>query len=202
MTRQAPAVVCIVVLGGGLSEDGLSLDARTPERVEQAVEVFDRISQDVDSPAKGLLVCSGAWSVARTDPPPYTEARLMADLALRLGVPRDAIVCEERSLDTIGNLAVVGSDILTKIVVDHVIVVSSDFHMRRVRYLVGRVWGVQWDVSYFGSASRISLRDRILVILREFRLMFLMRRLLRGIPPGDTKGCLQARPLRDRPQVN
>lgn len=199
MTAHTSADTCVVVLGGGLSSDGLSLDARSPERVARGVAIFNEINRDKQRFATVTLICSGAWSVARTDFPPRTEAALMADLAVQLGVPREAIICEERSLDTIGNLAVVGSEILPKIDVDHVVIVSSDFHMRRVRYLVGRVWDRRWSVTFAGSRSNLPLLHRARIVLRERRLMLLMRRLLRGIPPGDIEGCLRARPVRDAP---
>lgn len=199
MTPRPPAGSCVVVLGGGLSSDGVSLDARSPERVARGVEIFKERNRDEQRFATGTLICSGAWSLTRTDSPPRTEASLMADLAVQLGVPGEAIICEERSLDTIGNLAVVGSEILPKMDVEHVIVVSSDFHMRRVRYLVRRVWGNRWNVTFSGSVSNLSLRHRSRLVLRERRLVLLMRRLLRGIPPGDIEGCLRARPVRNAP---
>lgn len=192
---------CIVVLGGGHSTDGLALDARTPERVARGVVLYQELARDGDSRATGrggdvTLVCCGAWAVTRGVPPPRTEAALMADLAAQCGVPRSAIVCEERSLDTIGNLAVAGSEILPVIDPEHVIVVSSDFHMRRVRYLVSRVWGDRWRVSYAGAVSNLPPLRRLQLTLRERRLMGLMRRLLHGIPHGDIARCLRARPLR------
>lgn len=172
------AGTCIVVLGGGHSADGLSLDARTPERVARGVELFHSAMKAAShgTPAGGdvYLVCSGAWAVSRPIAPPRTEAALMADLAIELGVPPTAIFREERSLDTIGNLAVVGSEILPAIEPDSVILVSSDFHMRRVRYLVGRVWGDRWQVSFAGAPSQLPLTTRVRYAIREFRLMFLM----------------------------
>jgi uncharacterized SAM-binding protein YcdF (DUF218 family) len=196
------AGICVVVLGGGHSPDGLSLDARTPERVKRGVELFMAARREAGENADVRLVCSGAWAVTRSVPPPRTEAALMADLAVTLGVPPSAILREERSLDTIGNLAVVGSEILPRIEPDEVVVVSSNFHMRRVRYLVGRVWGGRWRVTFAGAPEDLPVRTRLLLAVRERRLMLLMRRLLRKIPRGDIAGCLRARPLREAPSWN
>lgn len=206
---------CIVVLGGGHSADGRSLDPRTIERVTRGAALYHGLVNEsgadstngaiavpenpTEPPLVGdvIFVCSGAWALTRLVPPPRTEAALMADLAVELGVPREAIAIEERSVDTIGNLAVVGTAILPGLEVDDVVVISSDFHMRRVRYLVGRVWGDRWRVSFVGAPSDIPVSVRLRLALRELRLLFLMHRLLRGIPRGDIAGCFRTRPLRD-----
>lgn len=99
----------IIVLGGG-----------PPERVQKAVALFE------EGYAPGLLMSGGA--VYRSH---ESQAAMMAKQAERLGVPARAIILESRSQTTYQN----ARDTERILVARHfhsAIVVSSDYHMRRV----------------------------------------------------------------------
>lgn len=179
---------CVVVLGGGHTADGLRLGARSRERVVRSARLFHEIGAD-------SFVCSGAYSIALDTPPPQTEATLMAELAAAHGVPPAAIVLEERSLDTIGNIAVVGAEILPQLGAERVWLVTSGYHLPRVRYLVRRIWGARFTAAYRAARARLPLPKRLVTALRERVLLRKTRRLLRGIPDGDVDRFLEARPL-------
>mgnify|MGYP006274944667 FL=1 len=179
---------CVVCLGGGHSEDGLSLNSRSHERISRAVSLFH-------AHGARTLICSGAYAIARKSPPPETEAALMAGIAEKGGVPASAIMREERSLDTIGNIAVVGFRLLPLVAPQTVCIVSSDYHLRRVRYLVEHMWAERFAVSYVAARARLGLVARLGTISAERRLVRRTRMLLASIEPGDEKRFLAARPL-------
>lgn len=186
---------CVVVLGGGHTPDGLGLTVRSQERVSRAARLFHEIQAD-------HLICSGAHAIGLDAAPPRTEAALMADLAITHGVPEATILLEERSLDTIGNIAVVGAELLPVLEPGHVWLVTSDYHLRRVRHLVRRIWTRGARVSYEAAPAQLTIPARVRTALRERVLLRNTRRVLGEIADGDLDGFLAARPLAppaDRP---
>jgi uncharacterized SAM-binding protein YcdF (DUF218 family) len=143
-THRADA---IVTLGRGVRPDGtLPLAARF--RVERAASLY----------AAGVaprVIMTGRHSLMTVEPPPCTEARAMADLALRLGVPADAILLEEEARDTIGNAYFVARRFLEPNRWRAVRVVTSDFHVPRASWLFQKVLGDDYDIAFTVSSSEL-----------------------------------------------
>lgn len=180
-----PDGVCVVVLGGGHSADGRRLNERTIERVSHAVSVFHRYGAD-------LMICSGAYSRDLEDIPNKSEAQLMAEEAERAGIPKEAVFREEYSVDTIGNLVMVervlnrSAEGAGKLIV----LVTSDFHMRRVKFLVARIWADRYRIRYSAARSAISISERVVFALRESMLRRNVKRRYRHVPDGASSGFL------------
>lgn len=68
-----------------------------------------------------------------------TMAELMAKHAMELGVPKDAIILEKESNSTYQN-ALFSKSILQERQLNSALVVSSSYHMRRVRYTFNKVF--------------------------------------------------------------
>jgi len=94
-----PQADVIVVLGGGIGRvsgfDGGDSDA--PELAGNRVAAAARAWHAGRAPA--ILVSGGPSASTRG----VSEARIMAESLVKLGVPRDALVLEEASADTRGN---------------------------------------------------------------------------------------------------
>jgi uncharacterized SAM-binding protein YcdF (DUF218 family) len=137
----------IIVLGRGVTPQGsLPLPARF--RVERAVSLY----QIGVAPR---LIVTGRWSLMTADPPPITEARAMADLAIGLGVPGDAVFLEEDARDTIGNAYFVARRLLEPNGWRSVRVVTSDFHVPRAAWVFQKVLGDEYDVAFSPSSSEL-----------------------------------------------
>jgi uncharacterized SAM-binding protein YcdF (DUF218 family) len=109
----------VVVLGARVLPGGLGSPALRA-RVEKAVALYQR----------GLaprLLFSGGVGV---NPP--AEARVMRELAVRLGVPEEACLLEERSHSTEQN-ARYSADMLRSLGARSVVVVSDPYHLLRAR---------------------------------------------------------------------
>lgn len=107
----------IIVLGGG-----------PRNRVEKAAELFHQ----GDAPR---IITSGGAPYS----PGLTQAQAMYSQAIHLGVPASQIWLEQRSATTLQN----AQDTLVLVLRHHitsVIVVSSDYHMRRVAVWFNRVY--------------------------------------------------------------
>jgi uncharacterized SAM-binding protein YcdF (DUF218 family) len=137
----------IIVLGRGVTPSGaLPLPARF--RVERAVSLY-RLG------VAPRLIVTGRWSLMTVDPPPITEARAMADLAIQLGVPTEAVFLEEDARDTIGNAYFVARRLLEPNGWRSVRVVTSDFHVPRAAWVFQKVLGDDYDVAFSPSSSEL-----------------------------------------------
>jgi uncharacterized SAM-binding protein YcdF (DUF218 family) len=95
--RDISRLDAVLVLGGGVSMQGMfdrspEASGTTYSRLFNGVEVFKK------SDAEMLVLC-GLGAKGFT----VSEAAVMRDLAVKLGVPYDKIVIEDRSLTTMGN---------------------------------------------------------------------------------------------------
>lgn len=121
-----PQADVIVVLGGGIGRvsgfDGGDADA--PELAGNRVAAAARAWHAGRAPA--ILLSGGPSASTRG----VSEARIMADALVRLGVPRDALTLEEASRDTRGN-----AELSARIAVERgwrrAILVTSALHMPR-----------------------------------------------------------------------
>jgi uncharacterized SAM-binding protein YcdF (DUF218 family) len=112
-----PVKDAIVVLGCRVGRDGLPSGA-LQRRCERAAQAFH------DGLAGLVLVCGGkAWHG-------HQEAKAMAEVLARLGVPPERVVCELESQTTWGN-AVHGAKVLRRLGARRLVVVTCDFHQTR-----------------------------------------------------------------------
>jgi hypothetical protein len=95
-----------------------------------------------------------------------TEAAAMAAYLGDLGIPAQDLVLEERSTTTPENLRYSAALLAERPVAPPVVVVTSDFHVRRAAALARRLGP---EVQVVGVATAVSLR--IPAMLRELRLL-------------------------------
>ncbi|MTV48360.1 YdcF family protein [Heliobacillus mobilis] len=111
-------------------------------RTERAVELY----RQGYAP---YLILSGGRIYQET-----TMAELMMQHALKLGVPKEAIVLENKSSSTYQN-AVHSKEIMEKYKFKSAIVVSSNYHMRRTRVVFEQVFQGTGNVfAYVPSADQ------------------------------------------------
>jgi uncharacterized SAM-binding protein YcdF (DUF218 family) len=137
----------IVVLGRGIDHDG-SLPKLAKQRVERAAE----LSAWQTAPR---IIFSGRCSLMTEVIPAVTEAGAMAEYAVVLGLPREALHVEEQSRDTIGNAYFVLRDYLEPNDWTSIRVVTSDFHIQRTAWVFQKVFGVGYDISFSPAPSEL-----------------------------------------------
>jgi uncharacterized SAM-binding protein YcdF (DUF218 family) len=127
-TDVPPGRTAIVVLGSGTftardwQENRFSIpDPQAASRVVEAVRVFKLVAADWVISSGGLV-----------DPDDLDEptAVTMREALVRLGVPADRVLTETESSNT-HDEAVVVKRMLASLDVDHIVLVTSDTHMRR-----------------------------------------------------------------------
>ncbi|MGE3957978.1 MAG: YdcF family protein [Vicinamibacterales bacterium] len=127
-TDVPPGRTAVVLLGSGgwgvrdWSENQLAVvDRIGAARLLEAARVFRLVGAD-------YIVSSGGVGVVSQRA--RASGRVMADVLLRLGIPADRIVLETESHNT-HDEAVIIQRMLQSRPVDHLVLVTSQFHMRR-----------------------------------------------------------------------
>src|SRR5687768_6781176 len=136
----------IVVLGSTVNVDGsLLLHAR-----QRAVRAAMLLAAGVAP----RIIFSGRCNLT-AEPPAISEAAAMAAFAESLGAPREAILLEEESRDTIGNAYFVGRRFLEPNGWSSIRVVTSDFHVPRTTWVFQKVLGDAYDVSFSPASTEL-----------------------------------------------
>jgi hypothetical protein len=178
----------IVALGGGITAGGEPGPATVARACRAAALYRSGRSQ--------RIVMSGAYGMF-DPPPPRAEATVMAQIAVGAGVPAGRITAETRSRDTIGNIW------FTKPLLGgpggcRVIVVTSDWHATRVRYLTQVIWGPGYRVALEPVTGETSTRSPAEIARWEAGLLAVSRHWFAGIRPGDD-AAIAAVLARDHP---
>jgi hypothetical protein len=137
----------IVVLGSTVNDDG-SLPLHARQRAVRAAMLH----------AAGVaprVIFSGRCNLTAPEPPAISEAAAMAACAESLGTPRDAILLEEESRDTIGNAYFVGRRFLEPNGWNSIRVVTSDFHVPRTTWVFQKVLGPAYDVAFSPASTEL-----------------------------------------------
>lgn len=167
-------VDAILVLGGGLDADH-ELDDCARQKLDYAASLLER-----RGPA--AVIVSGGYSYKLPTPPPITEARIMRDYLVSIGVVRSNIFCEEESKDTFGNIYFSKVTFLKPNNWQNVLVVASINHsLNRVNYLLTKILGDTY--TYELTAEKTN--DDNLNKIRESRSPALAKQLLDDVNDGD-----------------
>jgi uncharacterized SAM-binding protein YcdF (DUF218 family) len=167
----------IVVLGSSLAEDG-SLPPHARQRAERAVTLH----------AAGVaprLIFSGRCNLMASGDPHVTEAAAMAAHAVSLGVPREVVLLEEESKDTIGNAYFVLRRHLEPNGWTSVRVVTSDFHVPRTTWVFQKVFGAAYDVSFSPASSELDAEIIAARARAEGDIMTFLMEWIGDFPEGD-----------------
>ena len=167
----------LVVLGRGTDPDG-SLPRLAKQRVERAAELFAWETAP-------RIIFSGRCSLMTDLIPAATEARAMADYAAAIGLPREALLCEEESRDTIGNAYFVLRRFLEPNDWNSIRVVTSDFHIQRTAWVFQKVLGLGYDVSFSPSPSELDHSTIAARAREEADITSFLMEWLAGVPDGD-----------------
>lgn len=167
----------LIVLGRGIDPDG-SLPRLAKQRVERAAELFAWQTAP-------RIIFSGRCSLMTDVIPAVTEAGAMADYAVGLGLPREALHVEEKSRDTIGNAWFVMRDYLEPNDWTSIRVVTSDFHIQRTAWVFQKVLGVGYDISFSPAPSELDHSTIAARAREEADITAFLMEWLQDVPDGD-----------------
>ncbi len=169
----------IIILSGGILENA-SLSDFSVKRAEKGYELF----------MKGVsnrILISGRWSFLYEYEPKMTEAKAIKEHLLSLGVNKENILLEEQSVDTIGN-AYFCKQILAKKRWKDILVITSDFHVKRTQYVFSKVFkNCEFDISYLGAPSMLSKGKYIEKELSEEKIIRFTKDWIKDVEEGNDK---------------
>jgi vancomycin permeability regulator SanA len=139
----------IMVLGGGISVRGI-LPSWVEKRLEKAAEIY--ISSNIPK-----ILVSGKGR----DDFPVPEARAMRDYLIFKGIPREDILTEELSRDTIQNIFLSGMIHLRPLNVKSVLIITNNFHLERTKIITDYILGKDIEFVYQGVEDN-TIKDDLL----------------------------------------
>ena len=137
----------IIVLGCGVKENK-DLPDNAKQRVNSAIELLDK---------KTKLIFCGKYSFLAKKIPKIAEAKAMKNYAISKGIASSTIICENKSKDTIGNAYFVRLILKDKNMFQ-ITVVTSDYHMRRTKYIFNKILGDEFIIEYVSSKRKVKVK--------------------------------------------
>lgn len=167
----------IIVLAGGIKDNG-ELHQSVKNRIHKAKELFDQ------GVARTILM-SGKHSLFRRKDPLKTEAESMVEYATKLGVPKSSLLTETNSNNTLGNAFYVIKHFIQPKRWSRVIIVTSNFHMPRVKYIFQKFLGQEHQVMFVPVETPSQLSKWFKRQLGERLALLLTRYHFRKYKQGD-----------------
>jgi uncharacterized SAM-binding protein YcdF (DUF218 family) len=172
----------IIILGGSTHPDG-SLRDIPKHRVDEGVRLLKT------GIAPRIIMSGGYsfWLDETGEIPAISEAEAMRNYALSLGVSDNQILIEKKSKDTLGNAYYTKVDFLEKNDWHTLLVVTSDFHMDRTRFLFDTVLGPEYSVEYVSVPTDMSPEKRLSFESAEKITIDVLRNIIGLVRSGDTQ---------------
>ena len=163
----------LLVLGGGIDKDG-KLPIWVNSRLDKAIQLFRE--------KKGRILLSGKGK----DGYRVTEAEAMAGYLIRRGIPKEKILLECLSEDTVQNAYFSRTLHIDPMGLNRFTIVTSKFHMERSRHIFDWVFGPGYQINC-ASASDEEINEADLYGRKQIELELLNfhSTVLNEIPSGD-----------------
>lgn len=138
----------ILTLGNGFT-DSWGVPTTVENRLRNIMYLYEHKVSD-------KIILSGAYSInwdLAGIKPPTTEACEMKKMLITFGVPAEHLLLEEKSKDTIGNFYFSKIKFLKPNNWKHILIVCTDFHLKRVQFISKKVLGEEYHLSYQTTPS-------------------------------------------------
>ena len=116
-----------------------------------------------------------------------SEAEAMKRFLMQNNVPENDVIKEEASVDTIGNVYFLKRDILKPRNWKRLIVVTSDFHVKRAKYIFTKILGKDYKLEFKPTKS-FDLKTLIYRMLGyEKDFLEIVKSILKDVEPGNDR---------------
>jgi len=139
----------IIILSYAIRQDGTLTDI-AKERADTALELLTKNKYDK------IIASGGAGGFEKEKP--VSEAESIKRYLTERGIDEKFIIKEEKSKDTIGN-AVFAKKIAGEEKIKNFLVVTSDFHIERAKYVFDFVFGNGYNMEYAESKTKILTKE-------------------------------------------
>lgn len=153
MNKRLVLFVCLLLLITGFFSAGRFLALSDPPKQSDVIIVLSGGQGRVEKAAELYKAGYAPYVILSNAKEATSKSGDMVQTALALGIPQDVIYTENVAKSTHQN-AEYTLPIMKEYSFKSAIVVSSDFHMRRVKFLFGRVYKKsEIELTYVGPAS-------------------------------------------------
>lgn len=163
-TSSTHKVIGILLGGGTLRRNKLPYNAK--KRADKAYELLKNNTIST-------LILTGA----------NNEAHSYYHYLLQKGIPPYKLIQETRAKDTIGNAAFSKDIILAKGLAKNIVIITSDFHIKRALIIFKHIFGDNYTITTKSSTSRV--HHKIIYKFKEFLYKEVDEYLLLKVPQGD-----------------
>lgn len=170
MCKKNYRVDIVLVLGNLMSRNG-ELNEETTLRVDKAFEIF------IDSQAGSIITCGWAY---RTDTGLSIASAMRNYLVNKHGLDKKFILIQDKSRDTVGDAYFARVLYSDPMVYKSIAVVTSAYHVERVREIFNFIFSDSVKVNVIGVGSFES--D---MLESEKKSLDIFREMFRGVMPGD-----------------
>ncbi|KYK27649.1 MAG: hypothetical protein AYK19_06490 [Theionarchaea archaeon DG-70-1] len=175
----------IIILSGRLTPDR-KLDRESKLRVQKGVELFKKEVSDcvIMNGGPGLFTeeTDGGRCVPRGNHP--VQCEVMRDYAVSLGVPRDKILMQDYSSDTVGEAYFVKEMFLFPMNLKDIIIVTSNYHIKRAKKIYKHILGSDYSIEFVGVKTELCNDPETLA--REEKSLSKFLELFGMLKPGDS----------------
>ncbi|HRN71436.1 MAG TPA: YdcF family protein [Candidatus Woesebacteria bacterium] len=158
----------ILILASGINNDG-TLPQSVLDHITTAKKLYDKNYAS-------RIIMSGCWSSYWDHcPPQKTEAQLMYDYAVSLGIPKGKILKEEHSQNTYENLYFSNKLFLEPYNWKKIIIITTDFHMQRVIKTAYSLLGSDYTIKFIETKVKATALKRLKRYIKEIVLLYTHR---------------------------
>lgn len=170
----------IIILGGGIDLSG-DLPPFVYQRLDKSIDLFKRLTNS-------KIVVTGKHSFLYDQLkkyPPTTEAEKMADYLIKKNIPQEKILLEKKSKDTISNAYYLKKDFFIPQKEQNAIIITSHFHLERVRYIFNKIFGPDYHLEFIGLQEQLDPVEEKKVVHHQKDLLIKTKTLLSPMKDGN-----------------
>lgn len=175
MNPQIPRT--LIILSGGLTNKH-QLPFFVKSRLDHAYKLFHLGS--VSS-----IIVSGRWSYRYTSDVPVTEAELMKQYLIKLGIPERKIKKEELSQDLLSSAYYLKKDILLPKNISEATIICTDFEELRVKHVFHKIFGDSTSFHFIVEPSALKAEVMWQFFAHERAMLLDTKALLRKMKMGS-----------------
>lgn len=169
----------IVILGGGIDKNG-NLPKYVKKRLDKAIAIFKK-----NKNAKILTSGKYSFLYPKNLIPPITEAQAMKNYLIKKGILKKNIFLENKSKDTISNAYYLKKIYFIPKKEKEGKIITSEFHLPRVRYIFKKVFGKDYKFQYIPISSNLNKKSAGKVKTRQKELLKKTKRIVNEMKDGD-----------------
>jgi len=177
LQKLAKADVAII-LGSGVDQAG-NLTVSSKERLQEFLKYRKRF---IMTP----ILLSGRWSGLIKIRPKLTGAKAMQKYLTQHGIAFKYIYLEDMSLDTIGNALFCKQIIKKHKQWQHLLIITSDWHIKRVKWIFQKVFNRQYKLAFLPALSKLGSTYRQRLMYERY-LLKLAKQILEDVCSGDDR---------------